>query len=130
MKFRLLLLAILLLVIHGWGNLAAHPLNVEVEAEPAFEAQLIHVPTTSLRENQALVVEARADGIVGRVAFIRLYLKYEGDADFQFVEMQRQGAGFAGELPAARFFGNRLFYFILARMCLNSAKKNQQALWV
>ena len=51
-------------------------------------ARLGHTPTLSLRENESLEIEARVDGLIGRVAFMRLYFKTRGESSFQYIEMQ------------------------------------------
>ncbi len=83
-------------------------------AVPTLEARIIHVPVTSIRNGQALEIEARVDGAVQRISFMRLYFKLEDDQDFQFIEMSQRGSSYFGEIAPDRYYGSRLHYFVLA----------------
>ncbi|RMF70280.1 MAG: hypothetical protein D6743_00500 [Calditrichaeota bacterium] len=79
-----------------------------------MEASIIHVPVTSLRENEKLVVEARVDGAGQAVVFMRLYYRSGGQQSYSYVEMSRTAGGFFAELSPQQFTAPQLEYFILA----------------
>jgi len=91
----------------------AQAASIQPEAEPA-EAGIIHIPVTSLRQNERLAIEARVDGATQPVVFMRLYYKSPGLDSFDYVEMSKAADGYFGELSPDRFPGGRVSYFILA----------------
>jgi len=85
-----------------------------VESGRTFlKSRIIHVPVTSVRQGQPFEVEARVDASGRGINFMRLYFKLEDDQDFKYLEMSQSGDTFRGEIPADRYYGSKLYYFIL-----------------
>ncbi len=78
------------------------------------QTRIVHNPTTTLRRNQPLHIEARLDGVAPRVVYVRLYYKVQGSDSYDYIEMSRGGSTYVGEVPASEIVGNKLQYFILA----------------
>ncbi|MFQ6114879.1 MAG: hypothetical protein ACE5NG_12490 [bacterium] len=72
---KLLLRSLTVLVITTGGFAYENGLS----ENESLQGKIIHVPVTSLRENEKLVVEARVDGTSQRVLFMRLYFKSQGE---------------------------------------------------
>ncbi|MFQ5770666.1 MAG: hypothetical protein ACE5HX_09025, partial [bacterium] len=111
MKWNLFLIMFAILTSVSGGN--SYGKNVRSESE-SFQAKIIHIPLTSLRENDKFVVEARVDGASERVIFMRLYYKSKGEESFAYIEMSEDVSGYFAELSPARFSPPELQYFILA----------------
>ncbi|MFQ5823081.1 MAG: hypothetical protein ACE5JB_03400 [bacterium] len=86
----------------------------ELSETVSIQGRIIHVPVSSMRENEKLVVEARVDGNQEPVVFIRLYFKSKGDQSFDYIEMRKETSGYFGELEPSKFSPPELEYFILA----------------
>jgi len=86
------------------------------QSTASFKPELTHVPVTSLRQNEKLVVRARINGAKEQAVFVRLYYKpFNGDS-FRYVEMRPSGDSFWGQLTSERFKGGNFSYFILAML--------------
>lgn len=110
MDLRILLVSTLVLSSFTGG------VTAEIEAlieEEYADARIVHVPTTTLRENEKLIVNARVDGAVARINFMRLYFKSQGEESYDYVEMSEGGGGFFAELSPSQFRAPQLEYFLL-----------------
>ncbi len=107
------ILIVAIFAIAVWGETLASPNETN---KVLSEAGIIHLPVTSLRENEKLVVEGRVDGAKARVVFMRLYFKSQTQESYDYVEMSNGTSGYFGELSPDKFNGNNLSYFILAML--------------
>ncbi|MFQ5639175.1 MAG: hypothetical protein ACE5IR_14430, partial [bacterium] len=110
-KYLVIFLIILAAISGGWpsGTQA-------VPRSAALEAKLIHIPASSLKENERFVVDARIDGATSRVVYMRLYFKTKNDASFDYVEMTQGSSGYFAELSPRYVSPPELHYFILVLM--------------